>query len=312
LEIPVKPDGLVTDTRRPEVFDPDLRVMSFTHLVDGSHLGSIVCWSDHPEVPWSHNTQITAGFPGYLRRALENGVAVDGKVVEPGVGGTPLYINGAIGGLITTPPSVTVRDPYLNKDFKEPSHEKARALGRQLAQRLLPVLRRIGASGMDHVPISIHARTLEIPVDNKLFLLAPVLGVIDRGHPGLERWNKLRSEVAIVTMGQVSIACIPGEIYPELVNGGIEHPPGADFDIEPLEIPPIRELMPGQIKFIFGLANDEIGYIIPKSEWDEKPPYLYYASKPVYGEINSVGPDAARTIHAALADLCRKAVPPGQ
>ncbi len=312
LEIPVKPDGLVTDTRSPKVFDPDLRAMFFTHRVDGSALGSLVAWANHPETPWSHNTQITADFPGYLRDALENGVAVNGNVVDPGVGGTHLYVNGAIGGLITTSPSVTVHDPYLDQDFGEPSHEKARALGRQLAKRLLPVLRRVRGSGMDYLPIAIHARTLELTVDNKLFLLAPVLGLIDRGHPGLDKWNKLRSEVAVITLGPVSIACIPGEIYPELVNGGIERAPGGDFNIEPLEIPPIRELMPGQIKFIFGLANDEIGYIIPKSQWDQKPPYLYYAPKPVYGEINSLGPDTAATLHTALADLCRKAVPPGQ
>jgi hypothetical protein len=309
-EITVKPEGLVTDTRRPEVFDPDLRVAHFTHTVDGTTLGSIVGWADHPETPWSHNTEITADFPGYLREALENGVVQDGKVLEPGVGGTHLYVNGAIGGLMTTSPSVTVHDSYLNDDFKQPSHDKARALGRQLAQRLLPVLRRTGNFATNQAPISIHARTLEVPVDNKLFLLAPVLGVIDRGHPGLRRWNRLRSEVAVITIGEASIACIPGEIYPELVNGGIERAPGGDFDIEPLEVPPLRELMPGKVKFIFGLANDEIGYIIPKSEWDQKPPYLYGASGPPYGEINSVGPDAAGAIHAAMAELCRTAVQP--
>jgi hypothetical protein len=63
--------------------------------------------------------------------------------------------------------------------------------------------------------------------------------------------------------------------------------------------------MPGQVKFVFGLANDELGYIIPKSEWDEKPPHLY-DTKGVYGEVNSCGPDTARLLHAALAELCRE------
>ena len=62
--------------------------------------------------------------------------------------------------------------------------------------------------------------------------------------------------------------------------------------------------MPGRIKFVFGLANDEVGYLIPKSEWDEKPPYLYGATHAPYGEINSVGPDAAGCVHAALKQLC--------
>jgi hypothetical protein len=304
-EIPVKPDGLVTDTRQPIVFDSDLRVLHFTHQIDGSTLGSIVGWADHPETPWSQNTEITADFPGYLRDALENGVVRDGIMLAPGVGGTHLYINGAIGGLMTTSPSVTVKDPFLNKDFKEPSHEKARALGRQLALRILPLMLRNQDRGRDQAPISIYARTIEVPVANKLFLLAPVLGVIDRGHPGLEHWDRIRTEVALITMGDVSIACVPGEIYPEIVNGGIERAPGGDYAMDPLEVPPLRQLMPGKTKFIFGLANDEIGYIIPKSEWDEKPPYLYGASRPVYGEINSVGPDAAAVIHQAIGELCQ-------
>ena len=101
-----------------------------------------------------------------------------------------------------------------------------------------------------------------------------------------------------------------GEIYPEIINGGIERASGGDFDIEPVEVPSLRELMPGRLKFVFGLANDELGYIIPKSEWEEKPPYLY-GSKGVYGEVNSCGPDTGRLVHAALAELCRETKPVG-
>lgn len=308
--LPLEPGGLVADTRKPEVFDADLRVMHFTHAFAGTTLGTLTGWGNHPETPWSQNTEVTADFPGYLREALERGVVEEGKVLEPGIGGIHLFINGAIGGLMTTHPSVTVRDPYLNREFKAPSHDKARAVGRQLAARILPALRKADALPRDHVPIGVRARTLEVPVSNKLFLLAPVLGVLDRGHPGIRRWNKLRTEVALVTMGEASIACIPGEIYPELVNGGVERAPGADFDIDPVEVPPIRELMPGKVKFVFGLANDEIGYIIPKSEWDEREPYLYGSEKGVYGEINSLGPDTAAVIHSAMRELCERAQPP--
>jgi hypothetical protein len=305
--IPLNPAGLETDTRKPIIFDPDLRLMHFTHQVDGSTLGTIISWADHPETPWSHNTEITADFPGYLRNALENGITEKGAVLEPGVGGIHLYINGAIGGLMTTSPSVIVHDPYLNDDFKEPGHQKARALGRQLASRILPVLRKDEEqpTGPDHIAIAIRARTVELPLQNKLFLLAPVLGVIDRGHPGWQQWDRVRSEVALIRIGDASIACIPGEIYPELVNGGVERAPGADFGVDPVEVPPIRAMMPGKIKFIFGLANDEVGYLIPKSEWDEKPPYLYGSPTPLYGEINSLGPDAAAAVHDALGGLCR-------
>jgi hypothetical protein len=56
---------------------------------------------------------------------------------------------------------------------------------------------------------------------------------------------------------------------------------------------------------LIGLADDEIGYIIPKAEWDEKPPYLQNAKKAWYGEENSVGPDAAARIAAAIQELAR-------
>lgn len=299
-EIQTSPKGLVADSRKPEVFDPDIRVMHFTTPTNGATIGSIVGWADHPETVWSRNTEVTADFPGYLRDTLENGVQHDGVILEPGIGGMHLYINGAVGGLMTTPPSVTVRDPYLQQDYAEPTHEKARALGRQLASRVIARLDQTNAAAAGSAPISVRARTIEVPLQNKGYLLAGLLRLIDRGHV---RWKTLRTEVALISFGDAAIACIPGEIYPELVNGGVERAPGGDFPKAQLEVPPIRDLMPGKIKFIFGLANDEIGYIIPKSEWDKKPPYLYGAKKRPYGEINSVGPEVAAIIHAAFREL---------
>lgn len=302
-EIKTPPEGLVADLRKPEVFDPDIRVMHFTDPTNRMTVGSIVGWANHPETVWSKGTEITADFPGYLRDALENGVQHSGAILESGIGGTHVYINGAVGGLMSTPPTVTVHDPYLKQDFKEPTHKKAQALGRQLASRILARLEQTNAPSVITAPIAIRARTIEVPLANKGYLLAPVLGLIDRGHV---RWKRLRTEVALVSIGDASIACIPGEIYPEIVNGGIEKAPGGDYQIEPVEVPPLRDLMPGKIKFVFGLANDEIGYIIPKSEWDRKRPYLYGSKKKVYGEINSCGPEVAPTIHAAFRELCGK------
>jgi hypothetical protein len=301
-EIAVPTDGLVADTRKPIVFDPDVRMMYFTSATNGATLGSIVGWANHPETPWSKNTEITADFCGYLRDTLEHGFTHEGRVLAAGVGGIHLYVNGAVGGLMTTHPSVTVRDPFLQQEFQEPSHDKARAVGHQLAARILPVLAATNSASVEVAPIGIRARTIEMPIDNKLFLAAAYLGLIDRGHV---HWKKMRTEVALVTLGEASIACVPGEIYPEIINGGIERAPGGDFDLEPVEVPALRELMPGRPKLVFGLANDELGYIIPKSEWDEKPPHLY-GSKGVYGEVNSCGPDTARLVHAALAELCRE------
>ena len=180
-------------------------------------------WANHPETPWGKNTEITADFCGVLRDALERGVTHEGKVLAAGVGGIHLYVNGAVGGLMTTHPSVTVRDPYLQQEFKEPSHDKSRAVGHQLAARILPKLAETNSTATNIAPIGIRARTMEMPIDNKLFLAAAYLGLIDRGHVD---WKKMRTEVALLTLGEASIACVPGEIYPEIINGGIERRPG--------------------------------------------------------------------------------------
>lgn len=299
-EIPLAPEGLVADSRDPQVFDATLRLMLFTNPIDGHTIGTISNWANHPETPWRDNTAITADFPGYLRDALEHGVRADGRPPVRGLGGIHLYVNGAVGGLMTTNPQTTVVDPFDGQSYAAPSHEKARAVGRRLADAIFTSFERQAPEPEARPRLRIVARTIPLPLDNTLFRLASAVGTIDRGQP---RWNQVRTEVALLTLGEASIACVPGELYPELANGGIVHPSGADFDIEPLELPPLREMMPGRVKFLFGLANDEIGYIIPKSEWDDREPWLYGTPERHYGEVNSLGADTAPLLHDAFKSL---------
>ena len=99
---------------------------------------------------------------------------------------------------------------------------------------------------------------------------------------------------------------IPGELYPEIAEGGVESPVGGDYPGEPIEVPPLRSQMKGKLNMMIGLANDEIGYIIPKTQWDTKPPYAYGTPKAQYGEENSAGPDVAPAIHLNAMTLMRK------
>lgn len=303
-ELKVDPTGLVADTRKPEVYDADLRWMVFRDPQSRAVLGSLVGWGNHPETPWAGNTELTADFCGVIRDSLERGIRYDGAVRQAGLGGTHVFVNGAVGGLMTTHPSTTVHDGFLGEDFKKPSHEKTRALGHSLAKRLLDAVEVATVPATTTVPIRVVARTVELPLANPNFLLAGMLGLLDRGYV---RWMTVRTEVALIQLGEASIACIPGEIYPEIVNGGVVRAPGGDFDIEPLEVPPLREMMPGRVKFVFGLANDEIGYIIPKSEWNTEPPHLFGADSAPYGEVNSMGPETAYLLHGFLRELTESA-----
>ena len=106
-----------------------------------------------------------------------------------------------------------------------------------------------------------------------------------------------------VEVGELWIVCIPGELYPEIAVGGIVNPEGADYEIEPVEVPPLRTVMRGRVNMMVNLANDALGYIIPKSEWDNRSPWLYGAEEMTSGEIVSAGPETAPLLHQALLDL---------
>jgi hypothetical protein len=149
-------------------------------------------------------------------------------------------------------------------------------------------------------------KTIEIPMANPGFQMAAKAGIF-AGRKQPTASGATVSPVGYVKLArggeaQLEIALIPGEMYPELSVGGIERFSGADFPDAPIE-PAIKPQMKAPFRMLFGLANDEIGYIIPRIEWDEKAPYLANSPKKWYGEVNSVGPDAAALITKAFQEL---------
>lgn len=277
---------LVKDTRRPIVHDPGMYLIQ-AKKSDGSTKGVLVSWANHPETLWSKNLLITSDFPHFFRKGLEEKL-----------GGTSVYLNGAIGGLITTHPSLPVIHPETGKEIFEANFEKAEAQGLILTEIAVNAL----SNSVDSIStgkIQLEAKTFTLPFDNTLFKIGAVLGLMDRGMTGK---GMVRTEMAAWKIGPASFLTIPGEIYPEIVNGGIEAPEGQDFETPPIEVPPLRSQMPGKFKFVFGLANDELGYIIPKSEWDVKEPRIYREGG-WYGEENSMGPETGPIIHNVAMKL---------
>jgi hypothetical protein len=170
-------------------------------------------------------------------------------------------------------------------------------------------------------PLQVRSRSLFLPLDNKLFLLARQLGVLKReaflwtGDPYKAEQAKevkadkplcTRTEIAWLRLGELDIAAIPGEIYPELVLGKVQDPAdaAADYPDAPIE-PAIYKQLRGPHRMLIGLAGDEIGYIIPKCQWDEKPPFCYGRKKAQYGEVNSLGPNTAPLLCRAFEELVR-------
>jgi hypothetical protein len=293
---------LVRDSRPPVIMDDDIRLLRLVAAENDSLLGVMMNYGNHPETLSSKNTLVTADFCHYWIKGIEEGITYDGEMKRPGVGGMALFFNGAVGGLMTTL-GLEVHDPWLNRSFDEASFEKARAQGYRLAALVLDQMENGPWQPVGEQSIRLRAKTILLPVQNTHFLLAGGLGLFDRGFIG---WKNVRSEVNVLQMGHVWILTVPGEINPEIVNGGIQVPEGADYDGPPVEVPALRDQIDSPFVFVFGLANDEIGYIMPKTHWDENEPFTYDYTRAPYGEINSLGPDTGPLIHKHLSELIRE------
>ena len=295
-------ESLVNDSRLPIVKDGVLRVVRLNQAGTPMPAMLVVDWSSHPEALGSRNKLLTADFPHATVAALK-------KRYNCPV----LYLSGAVGGLLA-PPRGNVKDAAGNV-LKEGDYEYARIYGEMVADLAAKAID--SAEPLELTPFVISARPIAMPVQNSLYRVARAIGVLKRpatvwtgdfqqfGDPmTLEKKglpSAVESEVAYLRLGELHLACIPGEIYPELVYGKFQEPveSGADFPDAPQE-PSVAQLMPGKKWMLIGLANDEVGYIIPKRQWDKAAPYAYGKEVGQYGEINSCSPDAAPILMEAL------------
>jgi hypothetical protein len=294
---------LLHDAREPYVKHDELTAVQFLDQ-DKRPAGVVVQWNCHPETLGGKNTQLSADFVGYTVKHLAD------RHRCPVV-----YLTGTVGGLMTSL-HVEVKDAQ-GRVLPEDSFEKTERYGvlvGELADKALA-----GARPVKLAPIEVRTREVFVPLDNKLYQLGRQAGVLDReaflwagdpykAEPAAAKEAKkplcLKTEVGWLRLGDLEAAAIPGEIYPELVLDKVQDPadPAADFPDAPIE-PAIYKQMRGPHKMLIGLANDEVGYIIPKRQWDVKPPFCYGRTKAQYGEDNSVGPETAPILCRAFQEL---------
>jgi hypothetical protein len=294
--------SLLGDSRKPIVKDGILRAIRFEHAEETRTLGMLVQWNCHPESLGSKNKLLTADFPWATVAALQRRYKC------------PIaYFSGAVGGLMGLPDGV-VRNAQ-GQLLHEGDFEFARVYGEMVADLAAKAIER--AQPLNLTPLAVSTRPIAVPIANPLYQAARTLRVIPRDgriwtgdaeRPGEpitsaagDTQVAVETEVAYLRLGDLHVACIPGEIYPELVYGQFQEPadPGADYPDAPLEKPVVK-LLPGEKILLFGLANDELGYIIPKRQWDQKSPFCYERKTSQYGEINSCGPEVAPILMKAL------------
>lgn len=124
----------------------------------------------------------------------------------------------------------------------------------------------------------------------------------------LEGELRIQTEVNQLSIGRATLLLLPAEIYPELwLDRGdgadlAEHPSGADYPLASSLGSFASELPSGTTRIVVNQANDAIGYVIPKSQWDRLPPRAYVQTGQ-YGEGVSLGSHVERDLHEAVIEL---------
>jgi hypothetical protein len=216
-----------------QLYDPRCHVLQAVGD-DGKPLATLVNYAVHPEVLGSEEGITSPDLVGPLCDRIE----------EAG-GGTCIFFNGALGGMVTA-------------DNRGPGGKDLRAwgecvrIGRLLADEALRIV--ASAPEQKSPKLSCAARRISFPVDSPL-----LLQVMKSSPLGFEAGGDGRSvstQLNLVNVGNAQILTIPGEALP---NIGYY----------------LKRKMHGQHNFLFGLTNDAFGYILARADWGSFKRYDY-------------------------------------
>jgi hypothetical protein len=283
------------DTRPPEVLDETLTVWQARDAATSACRVTVIHFAAHPILVPAANFDISSDFPHYLREYVERGGdGDDGPIEAPG--GMCVFFNGALGGRLTPGNVSPLKRPHRTRDL---GYDRAQGYAYRLARRSLMQLAEHGVDWPAEVSLGVRSAPVQVELQNGLLRWGTNLCAFDRGV----RAGKVTSEVALIDFGPLLLACVPGMLFPESVFGGAAPIRGSDFPDAAAESPALRELVGDRQLVVVGLANDMLGYLIPKPLWDSEPPYTSRDGEAPYGEMISPGPDACATVMTAFGRL---------
>jgi hypothetical protein len=274
--------ALADDLREPIVTVPFLAAARFD-ADDGRAVATLVNWHVHPEV-MIESTLVSSDFPGWVRER-----------VESVVGGSCVYLSGAIGGL-ATPTGVDVPardadgDPVTDADgdpvyLRDGTWDKARSLGFEIADRALAALE--DAPAWRAPDLSVVVRPLVLPVSSPILIVAFIARLIEfdfqdliTGDPATCGWFGCTDErLGLVRVGPVALLTAPGETFPETFVGRAESVIDFGAPWGPFPFPAMDGLsaaMGAAVPMHAGLCGEEIGYLIPESDFHPRGHPDYY------------------------------------
>lgn len=236
---------------------------------EGRAIGTLVNFGVHPETYRDDNQLITADFPGVLVQKM-----------EAEFGGTALFVNGLCGAM------VSVRTNNLN--IENPTYEqRAEAVGAGLTKRLVEEAISVKPVDCSKGCLRIRKKPVKIPLTNFVFQECTKLGVLPYNSDTMTEKQEVITEVGMIDIGDLRILLVPGEMQPGL-GLKIKEMTGADM--------------------VFGLANDEIGYIIATEDFYRVIDHPKKGRVDVYAyeRTMSLGEETGKRIYEAFKQLATR------
>jgi hypothetical protein len=185
------------------------------------------------------------------------------RAVEAAAGGMAVHVSGALGGMLS--PAIAQRDAA-----------GVAAMGRAYADAAMDALAQ--AALADISQLELRRIDFDLPLANPIFTIAQESGIIR----SRDSRDNLATTCSLVDLGPVQLVGLPGELLPRL---GFE----------------LKAALPGPGRVLIGLADDELGYILPDDEFVTPSDYLHPGQQ--YEESMSPGPRTGSLVLAAAKRL---------
>ncbi len=283
----IQVEGMQNDHRLPVVYSKTLTRLRFAPN-DGTRDVFFINFAAHSESLGGDNSLVSGDFPAYLREEIFSRT-----------GAETVYCVGAIGGMISM------------DTIGEDKVESTKQIGKNLAEFALSIKEETKLEPI----VNLLKQEFYADVDNHVLMLAAKTGILqaDRHHKkdAPHGWA-LKSEMTYFEIGHLKMLLIPCEIFPELVFGGyLSNEESADGKGAEKNPTPLTQIAGEEELLIFGLANDELGYVIPPNDFLLAPgiPYLDRVKdrhdRNHYEETNSMGPHTAQRIADVFAGMMK-------
>jgi hypothetical protein len=233
----------------PQLYDPRMGVIqaiATSGKNKGKPIATLVNYANHPEILGTRRKVISPDFCGPLYDRIESKT-----------GGIAIYMNGALGGMITAD-----NRGQKGEELSDYWDECIR-IGNLMADEALRIIE--PAPIQENPEILCTSKVIRFPVESKelqyVFKNSPI---IDRaGHNN--DFSVITTRVNLLNIGKAQVITTPGEALP---NIGYY----------------LRRHMKTEQSFLFGLTNDAFGYLLVKEDFNSFKRYDYI-SRTSLGEL---------------------------